>query len=312
MKFVFLGVPRFASIILENLIQAGFTPDLIITTPDKPVGRKHIITPPPVKLAAQSHGIAMRQPKNKRELKEIIAELNPDLAIVAAYGRLIPKEILEIPKLGFLNVHPSILPRWRGAAPIQYTILNGDSDTGVTIIKMDEIIDHGPILAVDYFKVDNPKIDYPELEEKLANLGAGLLAKTISPWIDGKITPIPQNDSQATYTDIIEKGFGRIDWAKPAEEIDRQVRAYTPWPGTFTLIDSAKILKIYKATILAKTNVGPFGEPGKTYLASDDRIAVSCGKDFLIIEELQLEGGKKMAAKDFLLGHPDFIGITLT
>jgi methionyl-tRNA formyltransferase len=325
MKIIFIGTPEFGAIILEGLIKANFEPVLVITTPDKPVGRKQIITPPPVKLLAEKYEIPILQPEKLQVISYKLQEIKPDLIIVAAYGQIIPRDILDIPKYGCLNIHPSLLPKHRGASPIQYAILNGDKKTGVTIMLMDEKMDHGPILAKREWEIPNPKsqitnksqilnskITYEELHNKLADLGAKLLIETIPKWINKEIKPTSQDDSRATYTKIIKKEDGKIDWKKPAEEIERKIRAFDPWPGAFTRFKIKDLrfttFKILKADVLEQTKNGPFGEPGKTFLAPDDKIAVQTGKDFLIIEKLQQEGKKPMTSEEFLRGHLDFIG----
>jgi methionyl-tRNA formyltransferase len=309
-KIIFLGTPEFGAIILEKLSDTPYRPILVITAPDKPKGRKQILTPPPVKIIAQKYKIPLLQPKKVVNELYRIADIKPDLITVAAYGQILPKKILDIPKYGCLNVHPSLLPRWRGPSPIQYTILAGEKETGVTIILMDEKMDHGPIIAISNLKSQISNLNCEELTEKLANLGADLLIKTIPKWIAGEITPQPQYELKATYSKIIKKEDGRIDWSKKAEELERQIRAFYPWPGCFCLWDK-KQMKILKVEVLKQTDVGPFGVPGKTFLAPDDKIAVQTGKDFLVITELQLEGKKPTTAKDFLNGHPDFIGTIL-
>jgi methionyl-tRNA formyltransferase len=226
--------------------------------------------------------------------------------VLAAYGRIILQEILDIPVHGALNVHPSLLPKYRGPSPVQSAILAGEETTGVTILLMDKEIDHGPILTNDKLQTTNDKSTYPELHNQLAELGGDLLVQTIPLWVEGKIKPVPQNHSEATYTKLITKEQGIIDWEKPAEYIERQVRAFYPWPGTYTKfekISKYQILKILKANVLAETQ----GKPGETFL-HNSQLAVYAGKDALVIEELQLEGGKPMSSKEFLLGHRDFIG----
>ena len=330
LKIIFMGTPEFGAIILEELIKGGYPPVLVITAPDKPVGRKQIITPPPVKISAQKYNIPVLQPEKILNLKSEILNLKPDLIIVAAYGQILPKEILEIPKYGCLNVHPSLLPRWRGSSPIQYTILNGDKETGVTIILMTEKVDQGDIIAISKFQITNSKITYPELLKGLAHKGTKLLCETIPEWVNNEIKPKPQNGLKATYTKILKKEDGKIDWKKPAEYIERQIRAFQPWPGSFsefqlskrTLFSSPpslpseaqflnqkfRKLKILKANVLKQTKNGPFGVPGKTFLATNDKIAVQTGKDFLVIEKLQFEGKKPMSSEEFLRGHLKFIG----
>jgi len=304
-----MGTPEFGAIILEGLIKGGYKPILVIAAPDKPVGRKQIITPPSVKVIAQKHNIPILQPEKILDSKSQILDSKPDLIVVAAYGEILPKEILEVPKYSCLNVHPSLLPRWRGPSPIQFSILEDDDKTGISIIKMTEKVDAGPILAQKEIKIGG-KETYNTLHNKLAGLGAELLIETISKWIKGEIKEKLQDESKANYTKVLKKEDGKIDWQKSAEEIERQIRAYSPWPGTYTMANN-KILKILNADVLKQTKNGPFGIAGKTFLASNDKIAVQTGKDFLIISELQLEGKKIISAKDFLRGHPDFIGTIL-
>ena len=245
MKFIFFGTPEFAAIILEKLIQAELMPEAVICNPDKPTGRKQIITPPPVKVLAQKYGLTIYQPKDKNELLEIIKKLQPDLAIVAAFGMLFPKEILAVPKYGFINIHPSLLPKYRGPTPIQTAILNGDEKTGVSLFLIDEKMDHGPILAQRELEFPISNFQFPILSQKLAELGADLLIETLPKYINGEIKPQAQDESQATYT----KKFSTQDaYIEPKDleiaqekggdkaiEIERKIRALNPEPGTFTL-----------------------------------------------------------------------------
>ncbi len=320
-KIVFFGTSEFGAIILEKLVQAGMSPVLVVTTPDKPAGRKQALTPPPVKLAALKFNIPVVQPQAISNFKFLISNqipnsndqnLKPDLFIVASYGKILPKEILGIPKYGTLNVHPSLLPKYRGASPIQTAILNGEDETGVSIIVLDEEMDHGPIAASLNFKIQNPKLTYPELHNELAKIGADLLIKIIPDWITGKIKPVPQDDSKATYTRILQKEDGRIDWSKEAMYIERQIRALYPWPGTFTTCETdgkQKMIKILKASVLPQER--PIGKPGQAFPPPLPGIAIQTGKDALAVGELQLEGGKPMSSKEFLLGHKNFIGTIL-
>lgn len=278
LKMIFVGTSEFGAIILEKMIKAGYRPILVITMPDKPVGRKQIITPPLVKLIAQKYDLPIEQPEKIKDLKPKIENLNPDLIIVADYGQIIPKEILDLPKYGCLNIHPSLLPKYRGPSPIQATILNGDKETGVTIIKMTEKIDAGPIIAQSKFKNQISKMNFLQLRNKLAELGAELLIKTIPFWINGQIKPKKQLEKKATFTKILKKEDGLINWQKSAEEIERQIRALNPWPGTYTFYQG-KRLKILEAEAINHQ---------------------------LVIKKVQLEGKKPVAFKDFLHGHPDF------
>ncbi|MDP2665000.1 MAG: methionyl-tRNA formyltransferase, partial [bacterium] len=232
MKYIFFGTSEFGVIVLEKLVQAGYKPVLVVTTPDKPAGRNLELTPPPVKVAAQKYSLEVVQPVKPVELS--LFKFEPDLFVVASYGEILPREVLDIPKKGTLNVHPSLLPQYRGPSPVHTAILNGDKSTGVTIMLLDEKMDHGPIVANSKFEILNSKLTYLELHNKLAELGAELLIKTIPEWVAGSIKAIPQDDSQATYTKIFKKEDGKINWNEPAEHIERQIRALAPWPGTWT------------------------------------------------------------------------------
>lgn len=314
LKIVFMGTPEFGAVILEELVKNGYKPALVVTETDKPVGRKHIVTPPLVKTTALRYDIPIAQPERIKNLKLEIENLRPDLIIIAAYGKIIPKEILDIPKYGSLNVHPSLLPRWRGPSPIQYAILNGDEETGVTIMLPDEQMDHGKILSSTEYRLSGDET-HENLLKELTNLGAKLLVDSVPKYINKEIKPMPQDDSKATYSKILKKEDGKIDWKKTAQEIERQIRALNPWPGTFCGCEEnkykIKTIKIHKAKIQEQTENGPVGICGKTFMATNEQIAVQTGKDYLIIEELQIEGGKKMPVKDFLKGHLEFIGIIL-
>jgi len=312
-KIIFLGTPKFGAIILEKLIRANFKPILVITAPDKPVGRKQITISSAVKMVAQKYNIPLEQPSKIENCKLKIENLKPNLIIVAAYNQILPKEILKIPKYGCLNIHPSLLPKYRGPTPIQFAILNGDKKTGVTIILMDEKIDHGPILAQQELEFLISNFQFSNLHDKLAKLGADFLIETIPQWLKGKIKPKPQNHSQATYTKILKKDDGKINWKKSSEEIERQIRAFEIWPGSFTFWQkNNKLLriKILKAKILKSIDSQNYFL-GQTLISSKNELSVRCKKGFLIIEKLQLEGKKEMTSKEFIRGHPDFIGTIL-
>jgi len=322
-KIVFMGTPEFGAIILDGLTNGGYKPFLVVTAPDKSVGRKQIktgeVTPPPVKVIAQKYNIPVIQPEILANSKSEILNSKPDLIVVAAYGQILPKEILEIPKYDCLNVHPSLLPKYRGASPIQYAILNGDKKTGVTIILMDEKMDHGPILNQRAILIEE-KETAATLHDKLAELGTNLLGETISKWIRGMIKPQPQDDTKATFTKILTREDGKINWKKTAEVLEREIRAYLPWPGSYTFWAKAGKLvqiKILKTRVL-KSQGGISYPVGKTLVVPQNELGVQCGKgfsmgvgDFLVIERLQMEGGKEMGSEEFLRGHPDFIGTIL-
>ena len=320
---------------MEKLAKSSYRPFLVITAPDKPVGRHQVLTPPPVKTAAEKHKIAVLQPQKIENCKLEIENLNPELILVASYGQIIPKSVLDIPRKGCLNVHPSLLPRYRGASPIQTAIANGDEKTGVSIILMDEKMDHGPILAKreleipnskpqvpnpdksrildhnrDKSKIKNPKITYKQLHDKLAEMAADLLIETIPGWIKDKIKPEVQDESKAIYTKILKKEDGKIDWKKSAEEIERQIRAFSDWPGTHTKIPNlkSKILKILEAEVLS---AGDDKRIGEVFLAENEKLVVRAGQNCLILQKLQLEGKKPVSGKDFLRGHKEIIGSAL-
>ncbi|MBI2635642.1 MAG: methionyl-tRNA formyltransferase [Parcubacteria group bacterium] len=283
MKFIFFGTPEFATIILEKLIKSGLEPQAMFRDPKESVS----------------------------VLIEKLKDLKPDLGLIAAYGKILPKEILDIPRYGFINVHPSLLPKYRGASPIQSAILNGEKETGVTIIKIDEEMDHGAIISKSKFLISKSD-SYETLSKKLAEIGAELLIKTIPDYISGKIKPIEQEHSKATYTKIIKKEDGKIDWTKSAGEIERMTRGYYPWPSAWTMWNG-KSLKIIEADIFYDSNNKnrlPAGRQGEIFLKNSD-IIIKCGKNILIIKKLQLEGGKILTAEEFLNGHRDFVGSIL-
>ena len=235
MRFAFFGGGDFSVKVLEILEQKGFVPELIITTPDKPKGRKLILQPTPLKNWAQKNNIPV---VTNYELPIT----NYDLFIIAAYGKIIPKEILDIPKYGTLNVHPSLLPKYRGPSPIQSFILSEEKETGVTIMLTDEQVDHGPIITSSKLQAPSSKLFYKELEEKLAELGGNLLVETIPKFINGEIKPQEQNHSRATFTKKITKEDGLIDWKEPEDLIERKIRAFTPWPSVYYFENDKRII----------------------------------------------------------------------
>ena len=315
LNFVFFGTPEFAAIVLEKLIAAGYVPAAVVCNPDEPIDRKQILTPPPVKrpIVNGKWPIEIFQPATKAELLAIrhkLLAIKPELAIIAAYGKILPKEILDIPSRGFINVHGSLLPHYRGASPIQTAILNGEKETGVTIMEVDEEMDHGPTLANSQWPIADSDT-YESLSQKLAVLGAELLIKILPDYISGKIKPVPQEHEKATYTKIIKKENGKIDWNKSAEEIERMVRAYYPWPTAWTIwrIKNLELrIKILESEILGNNENYKIGE---VFLTLKNELAVKCGEGALIIKKLRLEGGKILSAREFLNGHKDFIGSVL-
>ena len=237
-KIVFFGTPEFSVKMLEALRQNNFMPILVITESDKPKGRKLKMAPSPVKEWAQRYGIPVQH--HYDNLKSIGA----DLFIVASFGKILPKEVLEIPKYGTLNVHPSLLPKLRGASPIQGAILSGEKETGVTIMLMNEKMDEGPILSKSNLKSQISNLSYKELKNQLAELGGKLLVEIIPKWTNGEIKPREQEHKKATYTKKITKENGLIDWNEPAEIIERKIRAFTPWPGAYTFVSGKRLIII--------------------------------------------------------------------
>jgi len=306
-KIIFFGTPEFASSVLRKLSGTEFKPLAVVTAPDKPVGRKRILTPPPVKILAQGLHIPILQTNSLRkpEMTQKIIFLSPDLFVIAAYGLVLPPEILKIPKFGSLNIHPSLLPKYRGASPIQAAILADDKKTGVTIMLMDEEIDHGPILARGKIRID--KETAPVLSQKLAQSGADLLIKILPKWFKGKIKPQPQKHKKASFTRQIRKENGKINWSKPARHIERMSMAYQPWPGIYTFFNG-KVLKILEVEVL---KIKHKHTPGKVFLTRNKELSVACGKNALILKQVQLESKNPLLGKSFLNGHSQIIGAVL-
>lgn len=307
LKILFFGTSMFAVPALNKLKEAGYEIVGVVTQPDKPVGRKQELVPSPVKVAAQKLGIQIFQPTSPLSPPQAWGGIkggvelmkDVDLFVVASYGKIIPKAILDIPKYGVLNIHPSLLPKYRGASPIHAAILNGDTETGVTIIKMDEELDHGPIVASTKLQITNHKPQFEELHDQLAEIGADLLIRILPDYISGKIKPTAQDHDKATYTKIITKDDARVDWNKSAEEIERMVRAYHKWPVAWTTLDG-KRLKVYEAESIEAEHQGY--KPGQVIITSPT-LRIMCGKGVLVINEVQLEGRDKMPAEKFVRGY---------
>ena len=279
----------------------------VVTQPDRPKGRDLRLTPSPVKAAALKHNLPVLQPERARNQAFVheLAGLAPDLIVVAAYGQILPRSILDLPRHGCLNVHASLLPKYRGAAPIQWAILEDEKETGVTIMKMDEGLDTGDMLSTAKTPIA-PADTAITLHDRLARLGAELLVTTIPDYIAGKLKPAPQPAAGATYARKISKEDGRIDWSRSAHQIWNQTRAFVPWPGTFTFLDS-KVLKILSATEEPSFS----GEPGTVLCADKAGLIIACGAGSIRVSTLQVEGGKKLSAADFLSGHPLAAGTRL-
>ncbi len=301
MNIIFMGTPDFAVPTLEALCNSEHNVQAVFTQPDKPIGRKQVLTPPDVKICAEKHNIPVYQPttlKDDTAFKQI-KDINPDVIVVVAYGKLLPKNILDIPKYGCINVHGSLLPKYRGASPIQHAVLNGDKVTGVTTMYMGEGLDTGDILLTSETEIGENETS-AELFDRLSLLGADLLLETLNKVQSGSINPIKQDESKATYTKMIDKSMCPINWSKTNFEIHNQVRGLQTWPVATSVINEMNV-KIHSTLLCDKT-----GAPGE--IINTEPLTVACGSGSLIIKELQLNGKKRMDSKSFLLGHPLSVG----
>lgn len=295
MKVVFMGSPDFALPILRAVAQ-NYQVAGVVTQPDRASGRGREIKMPPVKTVALDLGIPVIQPEKLRvpESVEQLHMWNPDLIIVAAFGQILKKDVLDLPRFGCINVHASLLPRWRGAAPINAAILHGDEETGVTIMKMDVGLDTGPMLAKRSIRLSADDIA-GSVTETLSHLGADLLIETLPDYLSGKIIPQPQPEEGATYAPMLKKEEGKLDFMRDVNELERQVRAFNPWPGTFMYFDGA-LLKIHKAHVEMENAIA-----GQR-LIYRDQPAVGARGGLLILDEVQPAGKKSMSGKAFLTG----------
>ncbi len=311
MRIVFMGTPDFAVSILNALNESGHDVIAAVSQPDKPVGRHARLEPTAVKAKAGELGIEVLQP-NKASDNEFIGkikELNPDVIVVAAYGKILKPELLNIPKFGCINVHASLLPRWRGAAPIQWAVIAGDQEAGVTIMQMNEGLDTGDMLLKDSVKVDSNETG-ESLFKKLADLGSELIIKALKLIEEGKAVPEKQNEKEATYAPMLKKENGNIDWAKPAAEIERLIRGLYPWPGTYSYSDG-KMIKVISAKLPDETDeknltleINKLAKvrPGSIILKNNS-VYVVCGEGFLKLNEIKPEGKKQMPAADYMRGN---------
>ncbi len=300
MKLVFMGTPDFAVPCLEELINAGHEIIGVFTQPDKPVGRKRVMTPPPVKLCAEKNGITVYQPDSVRteEALSLMKELNPDCVVVVAYGKIIPSEMLKLPKFGFVNVHGSLLPKYRGAAPIQWSIIDGETKTGVTTMQMDDGIDTGDMLEVSETEIGENETA-GELFDRLAEMGGKLIVSTLSKLEKGELTPIPQDHEKSNYAKIISKEMALIDFNMSAENVFNLIRGFNPWPIAYTIIGD-KRLKVFAAEKIGSVN----GKAGEV-VSSDGTLTVAFGDgNGLKFTDVQLEGSKRMSATEMLKGRP--------
>lgn len=306
MNIVFMGTPDFAIPCLEMIISEGYVLKAVVTQPDKPKGRGKKILPPPIKRIAVKRGINLLQPDKvkTKKFKEKISKLCPDLIVTVAYGKILPRRILDIPKLGCINVHASLLPEYRGAAPIHWSIINGESETGITTMLMDEGMDTGDILLREKIKIDND-MTAGMLHDKLSVLGARVLKETIKGWTKNSISPIKQNDVEATYAPMIDKNTGNIKWNDYAKNVHNHVRGTNPWPGAFTYYMKNR-MKIWKTEVIENESENKF--PGEILSVDNNGIIAACSKGTIKIFEIQFENRKKMNVEDYIHGHSLNIG----
>jgi len=307
---VFMGTPDFAVPSLKALA-AGPYMITVVTQPDRPAGRGGKLTPPPVKVAAEEIGLPIIQPETLRDplFRAQLAALNPAVTVLVAYGEYLAPSLLDLPARGSINLHPSLLPRWRGSTPIQSAILAGDEQTGVSIIRMDRGLDTGPVIAQRSTTID-PEETHPELSAHLAQLGADLLAEVLPIWLRGEKEPIPQDEEGVTLTRTLTKEDGEIDWTQPAVEIARRVRAFQPWPGTYTYWGD-RLLKILRAHPSPASTGVP---PGTVTITPgpERKLLVQTGEGSLDLLELQLAGKASTPAQAFLAGYSQIAGSVLT
>jgi methionyl-tRNA formyltransferase len=298
LRIVFMGTPEFACPTLQMLLDRGEEVVAVVTQPDRPKGRGQQLQPPPVKELALRHQIPVLQPLKVR-LPQSVAEIRalaPDLIVVVAFGQILPKDLLEIPPKGCINVHASLLPRYRGAAPLNWCIINGEAETGVTTMLMDVGLDTGDMLVKRAIPI-GPDEDAQSLHDRLARLGAETMAETLDLLATDALVPEKQDDSRSCYAPLLKKELGRIDWTRDAATIKNLVRGVTPWPGAYTYLDG-RVLKVLRV----RTGDGS-GAPGTVLVAGKAGLEVACGSGSLFIDELQPEGKKRLGVADFLAGY---------
>lgn len=301
MNILFMGTPDFAVPSLQALLDAGHRVVGVFTQPDKPKNRGMKLQPPPVKVTAQAHDIPVFQPTKLRDgsALALIQSLAPDLIVVAAYGRILPQEILDYPRLGCVNVHSSLLPKYRGSAPIHWAILNGDKETGVTIMRMVQALDAGDIIAQTATPID-PDETVGQLHDRLADLGASLLVETVPKLENGTASFTPQDEAQVTLAPMLSRALSAMDFTRPARALHDQVRGLTPWPSAVTELGGVRC-KIFSTTVLDKTTDQP---PGTVLTADKTGLTLACGNGTVLqINELQADGGKRLKAAEYLRGH---------
>ena len=308
MKIIFMGTPDFAVGTLRSLAEAGHEITLVVSQPDKPKGRGHAMVPTPVKVVAEELGIPVFQPVKIREAKDALEKTEADVCVVAAFGQIIPASILHMKKYGCINVHASLLPKYRGAAPIQWAVIDGEKESGVTIMQMDEGLDTGDMLAKAIVPLDEKETG-GSLFDKLSEAGGRLCVETLAKLEKGEITPEKQGESPTAYASMLDKKMGNIDWNKSAVVIERLVRGLNPWPSAYTHLDG-KTLKIWACDVLPQS--ASKGESGEILEVTKDAIHVQTGDGILVLREIQLAGKARMDAGAFLRGYKVVPGTVLS
>ena len=307
MRLIFMGTPEFSAPAIDALLEAGHEIAAVFSQPDKPKGRGYNLTPPPVKVKALEHGIPVYQPTTMKdgEALRIFRDISPDVAVVIAYGRILPKEILEAPKYGCINVHASLLPKYRGAAPIQWSVIDGESKTGVTTMQMDVGLDTGDMLMKCETAID-PDETAGQLHDRLSLMGAKLIVDTLAALEQGALMPQKQDDSQSCYAKMLTKELCAVDWHRSAKEIHDQIRGLSPWPVATAVLEGKK-LKLHRSAMAAQdSETAACGE-----IISLDPLTVQCGEGAVELLEIQAEGKKRMNAQDYLRGHQITTGTIL-
>ena len=308
MKIIFMGTPDFAVGTLRSLAEAGHEITLVVSQPDKPKGRGHAMVPTPVKVVAEELGIPVFQPVKIREAKDVLEKTEADVCVVAAFGQIIPASILHMKKYGCINVHASLLPKYRGAAPIQWAVIDGEKESGVTIMQMDEGLDTGDMLAKAIVPLDEKETG-GSLFDKLSEAGGRLCVETLATLEKGEIIPEKQGESPTAYASMLDKKMGNIDWNKSAVVIERLVRGLNPWPSAYTHLDG-KTLKIWACDVLPQS--ASKGESGEILEVTKDAIHVQTGDGILVLREIQLAGKARMDAGAFLRGYKVVPGTVLS
>ena len=308
MKIIFMGTPDFAVGTLRSLAEAGHEITLVVSQPDKPKGRGHAMVPTPVKVVAEELGIPVFQPMKIREAKDVLEKTEADVCVVAAFGPIIPASILHMKNYGCINVHASLLPKYRGAAPIQWAVIDGEKESGVTIMQMDEGLDTGDMLAKAIVPLDEKETG-GSLFDKLSEAGGRLCVETLAKLEKGEITPEKQGESPTAYASMLDKKMGNIDWNKSAVVIERLVRGLNPWPSAYTHLDG-KTLKIWACDVLPQS--ASKGESGEILEVTKDAIHVQTGDGILVLREIQLAGKARMDAGAFLRGYKVVPGTVLS